>query len=135
MTRPSLIRCLLVLPEVAALLRRLRRVHGGATPAELVAAATPPPDVCNWPLDRAEAATWLARALVRRLPGAFPQPCLYFCLAGYRFLRCGGRLPALHVGVRETEAGIVSHAWLTVDEAPVFDDPIGQGFTEMIVYR
>ena len=121
-----------VAPAVLRLLWRLRRLPPRLGPEDLVRAVTPRrPDWTGCP-DLALAAAWLARALVRRLPRLFPQPCLYGSLAGYHFLTRGGSDARVHFGLRPAGEELEFHAWLSVEGRPCFDDAPAQGFQEML---
>lgn len=123
-----------MLPAVLRLLLHLRRLHPRTDLQGLVAAATPKGSSLVARPDCAHAAAWLARALVHRLRRLFAQPCLYWALAGYHFLRQAGRPAVIHFGLRKRDEELISHAWLTIDGRPYFDDPEQQGFVETMCF-
>ena len=131
-SRPHWTQAVRAVPAVVAVLWRLRRLHPRLKPEDLLRAVTPPrPDWAGRP-DLAEAAAWLARALVRRLPRLFPQPCLYWSLAGYHFLTRGGSNARVHFGLRPAGEELEFHAWLSEQRKPCFDDAPARGFREML---
>ncbi len=133
-SRPPVLTALRMLPPVLWLLLRLRRVHPRADLQGLVAAATPEDAPLAERMHRADAAAWLARALVHRLRWLFPQPCLYWTLAGYHFLRQAARPAVIHFGLRRKDEDLISHVWLTIDGQPYFDDPEQRGFVETVCF-
>lgn len=130
--RPPLREVLAVLPAVALLLARLRWLHPRRDLAGLVAAATPGARARPLDPDRAQVALRLSRALIRRLPRVFPQPCLYWSLAAYHYLRRAGHSPVLHVGVAACEGELLSHAWVTVGGQWVAGQPDPTGYRQVI---
>jgi hypothetical protein len=133
-SRPRLFTAVRMLPAALRVLLRLRRLHRRTDLQGLVAAATPRGNSLVDRPDRARAAAWLARAIVHRLRWLFPQPCLYWALAGYHFLWQAARPAVIHFGLRKTDEELISHAWLTLDGQPVFDDPEQRGFVETIAF-
>jgi len=81
---------------------------------------------------RAAVALRLSRAFIRRLPRLFPQPCLYWSLAAYHFLRRAGKSPVMHIGVRADGRELLSHAWVTVQDEWVAGQPDPTGYNKVI---
>lgn len=131
-TRPPMRDVLAVAPAVLALLARLRWLHPRRDLDGLLAAATPAAGAR--PLDEARAgvALRLSRAIIRRLPRVFPQPCLYWSLAAYHFLLRAGKSPVMHIGVRADGHELLSHAWVTVQDQWVAGQPDPSGYTKVI---
>ncbi len=121
-------------PRAMRFLLRLRWIHPRADIHGLAAAATA--EVPGQPDSprRTHAAARAARSLVIRLPRLFRQPCLYSSLAALYFLRRGGLDARMHVGVRAGADDLESHAWVTVDGVAYFDDPVPQGYVDMLAY-
>lgn len=124
-------------PAVLALLLRLRWLHPRREMAALVTAMTPRRRTGS--LAQAAAATVAARAIIRRLPWLFSQPCLYRSLVTYRYLRAAGLPAAIQVGVRGDQGDLQSHAWVVLagepwppeqgvtDFRPLVTYPLGEG--------
>lgn len=132
MTRLPLTQALRLLPGVVALLLRLRWLHPRRDLADLVAAATPAQTGLG--ADRAYAAARVARAVIRRLPWLFRQPCLYGSLAGYHYLRRAGVPAIIHIGVQSVAGEVDSHAWLTVAGAPLPGQRLPAGYQEVMTF-
>ena len=133
-SKPRCLTALQMAPTVLRLLLRLRRLHPRSDLHALVEAATPSHTSLSDQPARAHAAAWLARTITRRFPRVFPQACLYWALAGYHFLRQAGEPAIIHFGLRKMETDLVSHAWLTRDGQPYFDDPEQHGFVETLSF-
>ena len=67
----------------------------------------------------ARVAWWVSRAQPRQ----FPDNCLERSLVTYRFLSLAGADPRLVVGLARNDAEIIGHAWVTIDDEPVQDQP------------
>jgi hypothetical protein len=59
--------------------------------------------------------------LTRKFSRLARSNCLERSLLAYRFLGRGGFDPQLVLGVADFGAGVVGHAWVTVDGEPFFD--------------
>lgn len=130
--RPPLRQIAAVLPAVLLTLARLRWLYPRTDIRRLAAAVTD--DRVRRPLrpDRAETASRLSGAIIRRMPRIFPQPCLYWSLASCHFLRRAGRAPVIHIGVRLEAGELASHAWVTVDGEIVAGQSDPGAYTEML---
>ncbi|MFP4249575.1 MAG: lasso peptide biosynthesis B2 protein [Armatimonadota bacterium] len=131
-SRPPLREVVAVLPAALRLLARLRWLHPRRDIRGLAAAVTSDSPRRSLSSDRAQTASRLCGAIIRRLPRIFPQPCLYWSLAACHFLRRAGQEPVIHIGVRVEAGEIVSHAWLTVDEQIVAGQSDPGEYQEML---
>ncbi|MFY9578440.1 MAG: lasso peptide biosynthesis B2 protein [Gaiellaceae bacterium] len=65
----------------------------------------------------------LSSLLARLRPPRFRDNCLERSLLAYRFLTRANADPRLVVGVRLGEAGVLGHAWVTLDGEPIHESP------------
>lgn len=130
--RPPVRLALTLLPGALLLLARLRWLHPRRDLHGLVAAATPGPRLRRLNEDRARVALRLSRAVIRRLPRVFKQPCLYWSLAAYHYLCRAEVSPVLHVGVMAEGAELLSHAWVTVNGEWGAGQPNPTGYRQVI---
>lgn len=106
----------LALPPLLSILSfgRLARWIGRRRPAR--SPAPPEADLAEW-TDR----------LLRSLPPPWRYTCLKRSVVLYYLLRKAGRPATLHIGVRRDSGGrFVAHAWLTRDEALLFEPSSSQ---------
>jgi hypothetical protein len=47
--------------------------------------------------------------------------CLERSLLAYRFLSGAGAAPQLVLGIGRADEGVIGHAWITVDDVPIFE--------------
>lgn len=66
----------------------------------------------------------LTAALARRLPLAGSTgTCLKLAVVRYALLRRRGLNVQVHFGVRPAAEGLAGHAWLTLNDEPLWEDP------------
>lgn len=78
--------------------------------------------VRDWPA--IERLGLLTAALARRLPLAGSTgACLKLAVVRYALLRRRGLNVRVHFGVRPSPQGVTGHAWLTLNDEPLWEDP------------
>lgn len=75
-----------------------------------------------------------ARRVDRLRPRRFRNNCLDRSMLAYRFLGKTGSDPRLVVGFESGADGIAGHAWVVVDETPLYGDEGGSRFSEIIAF-
>jgi len=73
-------------------------------------------------------------ATLARLPGGGRWACLPRSLALFRLARRRGVAARLHCGVRRNGGGLIGHAWLTVDGAPLLPSEETSEWIETYTY-
>jgi hypothetical protein len=71
--------------------------------------------------DRERLIVFLAERIYRLRPFLRRDNCLERSLLTYRFLSKSGADPRLVVGLEKSDDGYAGHAWVLVDDSPLFD--------------
>lgn len=86
----------------------------------LLASASPR---SHWQLHDANQIAKIASGIQRRLLINSQPNCLERALLVYRFVGLAGKRPRLVVGVTRDEGELAGHAWVTVEDRPLYEPP------------